>query len=274
MALHPHGHINRYRNSRCRCDRCRAANTRAVNRYRAAVESGRHRPMVDAEPIRQHVMRLRAGGLGIERIAELAGVRTKVVGRLVYGTPSQGLAPTSKMMPGNADKLLAVHPGRMPDGGWAPGEGTRRRLQALAAVGWPMKHVELLARLPKSYSFRIIKAQPGFRVTVATARAVTSVYSDLWDVNPHTAGIRPDVVTRVRNRAAAKGWLPPQAWDDDCIDLPDWALETFLQQQVELMEDDDLRRCATSRRIGDRSPLTVAGSREYDRRQARKRTAA
>lgn len=54
----------------CRCDACRTANTRQTNRRRMAIETGRHRPMVDAQPVRDHVLALKEAGLPVQRVAQ------------------------------------------------------------------------------------------------------------------------------------------------------------------------------------------------------------
>jgi hypothetical protein len=60
------------------------------------------------------------------------------------------------------------------------------------------------------------------------------------------------------------------AWDDDLIDLTEEALETAVREQAEQMPMEELQRCDYARRrLGDRSPLVAAASREYDRRRHR-----
>lgn len=108
MALHPHGDINRYRRESCRCPECRAANAAEGRRRRRLIAYGQYRPDADAAPIREHVNNLRAAGLTVKGIAELAGVKQGVVNQLLYGRPSNGEPPSRRLRPWNADKLLAV----------------------------------------------------------------------------------------------------------------------------------------------------------------------
>jgi hypothetical protein len=238
--------------------------------------SGAHRRDVDAEPVRQHVRRLQNSGLGIPAIAELAGLDTQRLSALMYGHPSKNQPPSKTVRPSTADKILAVHAGQVPTRGWLPAVGTRRRLQALAAIGWPLRHVEKLAGLPDSHVHRILAAPEGGRVKARTARAVASVYGRLWNVNPASAGQLSGSISRVKKVAAAKGWLPPVAWDD-LIDLIGEDLDVEVSRRAALMDNEELQRCDYAyRRLGDRSPLMAAASREYDRRryqeaEARKR---
>lgn len=92
-----------------------------------------------------------------------------------------------------------------------PATGTTRRLQALAAIGWP---ADLLAqRLGRS------KAQTQqwrrgryTRVNHRTAALVADLYDQLWDT--------PGPSTYTRRHAARHGWAKPMAWDDATITDP------------------------------------------------------
>lgn len=90
--------------------------------------------------------------------------------------------------------------------------GTRRRLRALAALGWPM--VILAAQLGYREAQAVSRlCQPGTtRVNVATAAAVRRLYDQL--------SMTPGPSPRARATAARSGWLPPLAWDDADLDNP------------------------------------------------------
>ncbi|MER7612472.1 hypothetical protein [Nonomuraea wenchangensis] len=228
MAVYPHGDANRYRHGRCRCRRCRAANTREMNLYRLAVATGVHRRDVDAEPVRQHVAKLQAAGLGVQRIAELAGVGYDTVRRLLYGKPSEGTAPTKKMRPETASKLLAVRFGLLPSEGWVPGVGTRRRVQALSAMGWPLPLVAARCGLSPDTVQRLTRAPDDGRVDASTARKVADLYRRLWCLDPASEGVPAPTVARLRSIAAGKGWVTPIGWGD--IDDPDATPDTDAEQ--------------------------------------------
>src|SRR3954470_25062258 len=73
-ARHQHGTRAAYVKDRCRCADCTAANT-AVSRTAARERLyGRWQPYVDAGPVREHLAALRVAGIGVERIAHLAGL--------------------------------------------------------------------------------------------------------------------------------------------------------------------------------------------------------
>lgn len=273
-----HGEPQRYRHGPdendepgkgCHCTLCTAGATRDMKRRRLDGPC-----TVDAEAVRRHVLSLKNGGLSYKSIAAIAHVQDMVLCRLLYGDKARGLPPTRRMRRGNAQALLAVRPGQVGKEGFVSAAGTRRRLQALARAGWPAWSLGRETGLSAEYVGKLTRGQCGQAVIAATARAVVGAYDRLWSVDPASAGVAPGKASQVSTMAARRGWLLPAAWDDDLIDLPDQALEASLRQQAESMDDHELRLCAASRRMGDQSPLTVAASREYDRRRARKQAAA
>jgi hypothetical protein len=107
-----------------------------------------------------------------------------------------------------ARRILAVDPvvhGAAPTS--VDATGTRRRLQALVAIGWPTN--ELGARLGNKS--RYLKPLHADRVSRQTAESVDALYEQLKD----TPG--PD--QRAVRRGARLHWAPPGYWDD--IDNPD-----------------------------------------------------
>jgi AraC-like DNA-binding protein len=264
-TIPPHSTENRYTNHGCRCEPCRtaAAEGRAARKRRAAYAewTGRH-ARVDAAPVRQHIADLRMAGLSIQNIIDLAGVGSSVVRHILYGT--HGEPPARQVLRPNAEALLRVRADvdGMPASARVDGAGTRRRIQALMTLGWTSQ--DLADRI--GYTRTYVTALTGReRATAAAAQRVRRAYGELsMRIPPDTALAR-----RTRSFAARKGWLPPLAWDD-LIDIPDAELEHELQQRVALMDNDELQRCDHARRrLGDRSPLVVAASREYDRRRHR-----
>lgn len=200
----------------CRCRPCKNANNAAQNRRRMDIDSGRQKPLTDAEPARQHALYLVQAGLSYPRIAQLAGIPRDYLNHLLYGKRG---TRTSKMHPNRAAAILAVRPTELPEAGWVPASGTRRRLRALAAVGWPgriiAEHIGITDR-----QVSVITAGRAGRVTVQTAKKTRAVYDRLWNVDPAQAGVAKASVTQTQRRAEKNGWAMPQAWDDDIIDDP------------------------------------------------------
>lgn len=92
------------------------------------------------------------------------------------------------------------------------GTGTRRRIQALWALGHTAAEIGLATggNYSAANVYVIAKRQ---RVNVRTKAAIDSAYRALAD--------RPGTSIRNRSRAHAAGYAPPLAWDDDTIDDPE-----------------------------------------------------
>lgn len=90
--------------------------------------------------------------------------------------------------------------------------GTRRRIEALACLGWST--AELSRRIGRTRSYL---SKTAHRTTVhpSTAAAVARLYDELcmtWCTTPTAA--------RTAAEARAKGWAPPLAWDEGSLDDP------------------------------------------------------
>ena len=259
MATFEHGTLTGAKYHTCGCLPCRAEAARYEDRRRRLIAYGRWQPLVDAEPVRRHINMLRAAGLGPKRIAALTGVSQPTIVAIIYSI--QGRPPARRVRSETAAAVLALradltalHPLALTDGA-----GTRRRGQALCCLGWSFAaQAERLSRLPSSY--RVTMTQQ--RVTVGTALAVRALFSEL-SMTPAPPGIS---ASRARRHAERNGWLPPLAWDDELLDVPDADLNAEIARLVAAMDHDELRRCHTAkRRHGDRSPLILAGAAAYNR---------
>jgi len=135
---HKHGTQGAYTQDGCRCTHCTRANTATKRGYRTAVAYGRREGLLKAEPVRQHLADLRAAGFSLQSIADASGLALSSVAALVYGVPARELPPTTHVRVDTADRLLAVDPATaaLPGGARIPATGSRRRLPALASLGW------------------------------------------------------------------------------------------------------------------------------------------
>lgn len=203
----------------CRCAACTTANRADAVRRARLRAYGRWQPFTDADPVRQHLEALSRAGIGWKRAAELAGTSSSVVSRLLFGGPGDR-PPPQRVRPDTATAILAVPitAASLGGGSLVPAAGTRRRLQALVAIGWSQSQLaSRLGVLPSNFSAVLARE----RVTAATARAVKSLYDQLWDRPPAEADHRSRIAAaRARRRAQARGWPPPAAWDDQAIDNP------------------------------------------------------
>ena len=87
--------------------------------------------------------------------------------------------------------------------------GTRRRIRALAAMGWPLAE---LGRIVGVSYHTVWSWTDSARVRADTAETVRQLYDKL--------AMTPGPSRRARTIAKNKGWLPPLCWDDDTIDDP------------------------------------------------------
>lgn len=175
----------------------------------------------DAEPVRAHVRNLQAVGLGLRRIAELAGVHRSQLTSLLNGRPHRGTGPSRQVNRDLAAKILAVPVPDIPhrlaaDRHRIPAVGTTRRLQALVAFGYTQS--DLCSRLGMSATNgTCLFSGAQVLVTATTARKVEALFDALQLI--------PGPSDRARQRAARRGWAPPLAWDEDTIDNPDAVAE-------------------------------------------------
>lgn len=226
MTTREHGTYVKYKLDNCRCYPCCYAEAQyRANRSRA-IAYGTWQPYVDAEPARTHVRTLGEFGIGWMRLAKLAGVPRGTVSKLLYGDASRGLAPSKRLLPKNAAALLAVEPtlDNLGAATLVDGTGTRRRLQALIAAGWPPARLAgKFGWHPSNFSLTLHGDR---QVKVGTVRAAVTLYDQLWRADPRDHGVRQHVYDRVRRQAAENQWAPVGAWDDDQIDdpaaFPDW----------------------------------------------------
>ncbi|MDR3081747.1 MAG: hypothetical protein LBV60_12620 [Streptomyces sp.] len=218
MTDRPHGYA-RYRLDGCRCYTCAYARSEYDDNRNRAIAYGTWQPWVDAEPVRAHIRTLQECGLGTRRIAGLAGVDRKRLQAVLNGRPDRGTPPQAQVRPALAAAVLAVEPllDHLGQATTIDATGTRRRLQALVAAGWPQHHLALRLGMTDG-NFGAALGRP--RTLVRTARAVRAMYDALWREDPRTHGVDNQAYSRARNHAASRGWAPVGAWDDDTIDDP------------------------------------------------------
>lgn len=192
----------------CDCAPCMEA-ARLYERHRSKLRILGRPAYIDPAATRRHVQALLAAGMTVNEVEQHSGVHRTGI-RVMLGTyPGR---PASKgIRPATAAKLLAVRPSigtPTPTlSGTVDGTGTRRRLQASLANGWPA--TTLAVELGTGPRLQIARAA---RVRAATAAAVRDLYDRIGD----KPGPSPKTATYWRGR----GYLPPAWWDDDTIDDP------------------------------------------------------
>jgi len=218
---HKHGTQGAYTQDGCRCTPCTRANTATKRAYRTAVAYGRREGLLKAEPVRQHLADLRAAGFSLQTIADASGLALSSVAALVYGVPARELPPTTHVRVDTADRLLAVEAATaaLPGGARIPATGSRRRLQALASLGWGTSALTTRTALTQRSLNRLLNSDVD-TVTLDTARAVATLYARLrLAPPPRRTQLQRNAARRSAARAQAAGWRPPHAWHDIDIDI-------------------------------------------------------
>lgn len=237
VANHEHGTRTAYVVDRCRCRSCTDASTahraelnkqKAFGRY----DTGR----VDAIPARAHTRYLMAEGISIRQIARIAGVSMSTIRCLLYGRHERGHDPYPRINRDIAEKILAIKPvlANMASGHCTDATGTQRRLQALVAIGWSQSRLARKLGIQPSNFITFMNAD---QCTAKRALQVKELYDRLWN-QPQTGTDwhSKAAATRAKHYADARGWVPPLAWDDDCIDdptaVPDVGAKVYAQGQT------------------------------------------
>jgi transcriptional regulator with XRE-family HTH domain len=270
----------------CRCDECTAANRAAARQRERAILYGRWQPFADAGPAREHVQALARHGIGRRRAAELAGMSAGAMSRLLYGGPGSR-PPTRRIRPQTAAAILAIRPSAdlVAPGVLVGAAGTRHRVQALVASGWSQAQLAGQLMTSPGHVGALLRQD---RVTARMAAAVRGLYDRLWSQPPpqddHPARI---AASRARNYAAARGWAPPMAWDDEELDKPDgraaegWRRRTrtrrpsaeLAEDAAELFRQDYTREQAAGRLGVTKGALERALGRAQNREAASRLTA-
>ena len=189
----------------CEAPGCTAAAQRrgfCESDYRRKIRMGIY-GWVDPAEARAHVAKLRDLGWTWEQIGDAAGLSTYVPHRL-------GIGATMNLRVESAAALLAVPLTPASSHRGIDSTGTRRRVQALAWMGWPKSEVARRAGTTASALQTLIL--PTRRISVALARRVAAVYDELC--------LTPGPSKISAGKARGLGFVSPMAWDDDTIDDP------------------------------------------------------
>jgi hypothetical protein len=218
-ADHKHANASTcYIQHQCRCEPCCEAHAaRERNRQRQKAYGRFDTGLVDAEPVRQHVLALAEYGIGYKRIAELAGVGITGVRSLIWGRqdpgPRYGEIP-KRVAREKAEKILAVQPivENLGARQSVPATGTHRRVQALVARGWSISRIGRELGWDTGNFHAMLHRE---HVGATTHRDVATAYERMWNAEPPRSTHREKIAySRSLGFAKRHGWLPPLAWDD------------------------------------------------------------
>ncbi|WP_378736706.1 helix-turn-helix domain-containing protein [Nocardia brasiliensis] len=168
---------------------------------------------VPAEPVREHVARLREAGLSQRRLVELAGLHRSVLGHLLRGgaesEPPQWISHTT------AQRILAVPVPESAvevaaDRALVPSVGAQRRLRALVADGWPQAELARELGMTRTNMGPLMHSKRP--ITARRHREVAELFT--------RRQLTPGPSQRARDYGRAHGWARSWQWDEDTIDDP------------------------------------------------------
>lgn len=168
--------------------------------------------LVSGDLGREHIRLLQERGLCLQEIARQSDIATKTLERLLHGARVEVGTQTKILTVTGWELLSETSTGRR----HVDGTGTRRRLQALAARGWTALRLAEHHTATRQKIRQVLLSTDNEAVTAEFARSVIRLYDDLWDRLPPC----PDGAALARSEAAAHGWPPPMAWDDEDLDDP------------------------------------------------------
>jgi hypothetical protein len=211
----------------CRCATCTSAHTDYQNRRTRLIAYGQWQPLVDAQPVREHLERLSTAGIGSRQVSILTGVGITTI-RSLRGSGTANARRSIR--PETADAILAVRatPETLAGGSIVDPTGTCRRIQALVAIGWSISAQARRLRCDAK-NYHSILTKPS--ITAATARQVADLYEQMSGTPAPDGLSRKQAIAHARRR----GYLPPLAWGDD-IDNP--AAVPHLGEPVDDIVDD------------------------------------
>ncbi|GHH87907.1 hypothetical protein [Streptomyces capitiformicae] len=215
-----HNTLTCYTDYRCRLPEC-------VDRYRqwdraryrakASGEPGRY---VDAEPVRQHLLKLYAAGITIHAVAAATGLSYLAVRSFTHHEYGNRRSRRQRCTTTTQAKLLAVTPDNITTGR-IDATGTIRRVQALVAIGFPLERIAPHTVLSVNNMSALLQRKT---VLASTASSVADAYELLRNRKPARHGVDKRNISRATKRAAANRWPTPTYWDrhPGAIDDPDF----------------------------------------------------
>jgi hypothetical protein len=253
-----HNTITCYANYGCRRPECVERHRAYYQRRGAALKAGQWEPFVDAEPVREHLRMLAEHDITPYRAAAMAGIGARSLHPLFQPRNGRRRAIRHTVRAEIAAKILAV----TPDAG-APGRvdstGAARRIRALVADGWPMRHLAHQLGFGNTYVHQLVqRADNGHLILAQTAAIIADGYDRLKDEQPSEHGVGQRVINLARNHAASRRWPPTSYWATRMDDIDDphfepmYGLtrrEVIAQDAGELMRSG-LTRASAAERLG------------------------
>lgn len=211
-----HRNLTCYTNYRCRRAECVARKNAWMRDRDRALRAGTWQPLQDATPVREHLRRLLGSGLTQQRVADLAGVPHQSITDLVQGRSRRGVR--HRTTPEFAAKILNIDPASVSPAR-VDATGSKRRIQALVAAGWPLLHIGRQLGMNPQRPEQILRQT---KVYATTRDRIADGYPRVTALRPERRGVPKDKARLSRDWAKVNRWAPPKYWADrvDAIDDP------------------------------------------------------
>jgi hypothetical protein len=173
--------------------------------------------LISAEPVRKHVLKLRAAGGTYDSIARAAGT-----GAMTVHCIANARRPT--VQADIAARLLAVSDTGVHRSRPAAG-GVMWRLRALVAMGHSSLRMAAAIGVPPATLRRILRGQ-AVTISPELSQAITALFDAWWDKTPPQRTRREELAARnALTRAALNNWPCPAGLDEDQLDQPGYQPE-------------------------------------------------
>jgi hypothetical protein len=214
IAKHQHGTSVMYSKDGCRCDPCTDAKMFYGSKRCRQIAYGRwQNGYTDPTEAREHLLALREQGIGYRRVSALTGIAWSTVQRI-----SAGRSPRIKVSNAKAILAIPITPDAHAPGAAIDSTGTRRRVEALLAIGWSLLQIKAHSSVNEQTLQDVLAGRP---ILELTRTRILASYEVLWDKEPPALDrFQKTAVTKTKRRAAERGYVPPLAWDDETIDDP------------------------------------------------------
>jgi hypothetical protein len=168
--------------------------------------------LISADPVRDHVLKLRAAGGSYETIGQAARTGTMTVHSIAHARRPHVQAEI-------AARLLALTETGIRSRHLSPG-GTMWRLRALVAMGHTCTRMAAATGVPPATLRRIVRGE-ALTTSPQLREAVITLYGAWWDKTPPQQTRRQKLAAdSARARAARNDWPPAAGLDDDELDQP------------------------------------------------------
>jgi hypothetical protein len=168
--------------------------------------------LVSAEPVREHVLKLRAAGGTYASIGQAATTGAMTVHCIANAhRPTVQAEIASRLLAVSEADICSLHP--------SPG-GIMWRLRALIAMGHTCTRMAAATGIPATTLRRVVRGQT-HTITPELWQTVLELFDAWWDKRPPQRTRRERLaVANALKRAALNDWPTPAALDEDELDQP------------------------------------------------------